>query len=144
MDCGFVIIQTIIINYIEWDPNRKATPDSVDFSLLTSWFFMYGVGSQGRILIEKMLTFILKRSNVMIYGICICTYMQTFWYNVESQLLRRVTLGNSSCPKEVQSFILKFFLRSAIHIIWNHYKIILLQWGLMLNIRISEEKSKTF
>lgn len=57
---------------------------------------------------------------------------------------KRVTLGNSSCPKEVQSFILKFFLRSAIHIIWNHYKIILLQWGSMLNIRISEENSKIF
>lgn len=35
MDCGFVIIQTII-NYIEWGPNRKGTPDSVDFSLSMS------------------------------------------------------------------------------------------------------------
>lgn len=42
VNCGFVIIQPIIINYIEWGPNRKATPDSVDFSLSMSCFHVWG------------------------------------------------------------------------------------------------------
>lgn len=42
VDCGFVIIQPIIINYIEWGPNRKATLDSVDFSLAMSCFHVWG------------------------------------------------------------------------------------------------------